>query len=123
MTNHKRHVPQTEEAAALQVLINALFEFGDVLFEPDGPNGPSLVVNNEPGTEISLTESQSDILKAAGVPVFKEKGEAPSFDDLLSATTGDARLLMEEIRDAGEEDAFVDALIQLAPRMGDAAHK
>lgn len=121
MTNAKFTAPRTEKEAALQVLINALFEFGDILFEPDGPNGPSLVVNNEPGTEISLTESQSDILKAAGVPVFKERGDGPSFDDLLSATTGGARLLMEEIRDAGEEDAFVDALLQLATRMGDAA--
>lgn len=90
MTDRESAAPQTEEAAALRVLIGALFEFGDILFEPDGPNGPSLVVNNEPGTEISLTESQSDILRAAGVPVFKERGDAPSFDDLLSATEGRA---------------------------------
>lgn len=121
MTDAKFAVPRTEKEAALQILIEALFEFGDILFEPDGPNGPSLVANNEPGTEISLTESQSDILKAAGIPVFKEGGDGPSFDDLLSAAEGDARLLMEEIRDAGEEDAFMDAMLQLAPRMGDAA--
>ena len=75
MPDRKRPAPRAEEAAALQVLINSLFEFGDVLFEPDGPNGPSLVVNNEPGTEISLTESQSDILKAAGVPTFRDEQE------------------------------------------------
>ena len=123
MTNAKFTAPRTEKEAALQILIEALFEFGDVLFEPDGPNGPSLVVNNEPGTEISLTESQSDILKAAGVPAFKEGGDAPLFDDLMGDAEGDARALMEKIRDAGEEGAFIDALLQLAPRMGDAARK
>lgn len=82
MTDAKSAAPRTEKEAALRVLIEALFEFGDILFEPDGPNGPSLVVNNEPGTEISLTESQSNILKAAGVPVFKEGGDDPSFDGM-----------------------------------------
>lgn len=40
MTNRKRPAPRAKEPAALQVLINALFEFGDILFEPDGLNGP-----------------------------------------------------------------------------------
>ena len=74
MTDRVFIAPRTEGEAALQVLIDALFEFGDILFEPDGPNGPSLVVNNESGTEISLTESRSNILKAAGVPAFEEEG-------------------------------------------------
>lgn len=105
MTNEKFIVPTTKEEAALKVLINALFEFGDILFEPYGLNGPSLVVNNESGTVISLSKSQSDILKAVGVP--------------LSATTGDARALMEKIRDAREEDAFMETLRQLASPVSD----
>lgn len=118
MTNAKFTVPTTKESAALQIIINVLFRFGDILFEPDGPNGPSLVVNNESGTEISLTEFQSEILKAVGVPTFKEDGETPSFDDLLSATTGDARVLMGKISDAHEEDAFMETLRQLTPLKG-----
>ena len=118
MTNAKFTVPTTKESAALRIIINALFEFGDILFEPDGPNGPSLVVNNESGTEISLTEFQSEMLKAVGIPTFKEDSEAPSFDDLLSTTTGDARALMGKIRDAREEDAFMETLRQLTPLKG-----
>lgn len=118
MTNEKFTVPTTKESAALQIIIILLFEFGDILFKPDGPNGPSLVVNTESGTEILLTESQSEMLKAVGVPTFKEDSEVPSFDDLLNATTDNARLLMEEIRDAGEEKNFMKAIRQLAPLVG-----
>ena len=118
MTFEKFTVPTTKESAALKIIIILLFEFGDILFKPDGPNGPSLVVNTKSGTEIPLTESQSEMLKAVGVPTFKEDIEVPSFDDLLNATTGDARLLMEEIRDAGEEKNFMEAIRQLAPLVG-----
>lgn len=118
-TNAKFTVLTTKESAALRIIINTLFEFGDILFEPDGPNGPSLVVNNESGTVISLTEFQSEMPKAVGIPTFKEDSEAPSFDDLMSATTGDARALMEKIRDAREEDAFMETLRQLASPVSD----
>lgn len=111
MTNEKFTVPTTKESAALQIIITLLFEFGDILFKPDGPNGPSLVVNTKSGTEILLTEFQSEMLKAVGVPTFK----VSSFDDLLNATTGDAHVLMGKIRDAHEEDAFMETLRQLTP--------
>ena len=115
MTNEKFTVPTTKESAALKIIIILLFEFGDILFKPDGPNGPSLVVNTKSGTEIPLTEPQSEMLKAVGVPTFKEDSEVPSFDDLLNATTGDAHVLMGKIRDAHEEDAFMETLRQLTP--------
>ena len=118
MTNEKFTVPTTKESAALQIIFILLFEFGDILFKPDGPNGPSLVVNTKSGTKIPLTEFQSEMLKAVGVPIFKEDSEVPSFDDLLNATTDNARLLMEEIRDAGEEKNFMEAIRQLAPLVG-----
>lgn len=118
MTNEKFTVPTTKESAALQIIITLLFEFGDILFKPDGPSGPSLVVNTKSGTEILLTEFQSEMLKAVGVPTFKENSEVPSFDDLLNATTGDAHVLMGKIRDAHEEKNFMEAICQLAPLFG-----
>ena len=107
-----------EESAALEVLVDSLFEYGDVLFDPDGPHGPSLIINNEPSTEISLTKKQAEALLNVGVPCFADAEKAPSFDDLLNATTDNARLLMEEIRDAGEEKNFMEAIRQLAPLVG-----
>lgn len=118
MTNEKFTVPTTKESAALQIIITLLFEFGDILFKPDRPNGPSLVVNTKSGTEILLTEFQSEMLKAVGIPTFKENSEVPSFDDLLNATTGDAHVLMGKIRDAHEERNFMEAIRQLAPLVG-----
>lgn len=105
-------VTSKEESAALDALIDSLFEYGDVIFDPDGP---SLIINNESGTEISLTEEQAEALLNVGVPCFAKEQEGPSFDDLLNATTDNARLLMEEIRDACEEDNFMEILRQLAP--------
>lgn len=107
-----------EESIALDTLIKSLFEFGDILFDPDGLNGPSLIINNERGTEISLTEERAEILRNVGVPCFADAEGTPSFDDLLNATTDNARLLMEEIRDAGEEKNFMEAIRQLAPLVG-----
>ena len=104
-----------EESIALDTLIKSLFEFGNILFDPDGLNGPSLIINNELGTEISLTEERAEILRNVGVPCFADAEKAPSFDDLLNATTDNARLLMEEIRDACEEDNFMEIFRQLAP--------
>jgi hypothetical protein len=121
MTNEKFTVPTTEKEAALQILIEALFEFGDILFKPDGQNGPSLVVNNESGTEISLTESQSDILRAAGVPVFKEGGDAPSFDGLLSATEGGAHKRFQAFR--GTDSRFRGRKIPGNPRKANKERK
>ena len=60
---------------ALDVLINSLFEYGDILFDPDGPHGPSLIINNEFGTEISLTKKQAEILRNAGVPCLSDMEE------------------------------------------------
>ena len=104
-----------EESAALEVLVDSLFEYGDVLFDPDSPSGPSLVINNESGTEISLTKEQAEALLSVGVPCFAKEQKTPSFDDLLNATTDNARLLMEKVRDACEEDNFMEVLRQLAP--------
>lgn len=104
-----------EKSIALDTLIESLFEFGDVLFDPDGLNAPSLTINNELGTEISLTEEQAEILRNVGVPRSADVEKAPSFDDFLNATTDNARLLMEEIRDAGEEKNFMEIFRQLAP--------
>ena len=64
-----------EESAALEVLVSSLFEYGDVLFDPDGPHGPSLIINNEPSTEISLTEKQAEALLNVGVPRFTDMEE------------------------------------------------
>ena len=65
-----------EESAALEVLVSSLFEYGDVLFDPDGPHGPSLIINNEPSTEISLTEKQSEALLNVGIPCFADMVKA-----------------------------------------------
>ena len=64
-----------EESAALEVLVSSLFEYGDVLFDPDGPHGPSLIINNEPSTEISLTKKQAEALLNVGVPCFADMEE------------------------------------------------
>ena len=71
-----------EESAALEVLVDSLFEYGDVLFDPDGPHGPSLIINNEPSTEISLTKKQAEALLNVGVPCFADAEKAPSFEDM-----------------------------------------
>lgn len=71
-----------EESAALEVLVSSLFEYGDVLFDPDGPNGPSLIINNESGTEISLTKKQAEALLNVGVPCFADAEKAPSLEDM-----------------------------------------
>lgn len=118
VTDITDQVTYKEESAALEVLVDSLFEYGDVLFDPDGLNGPSLIINNERGTEISLTEERAEILRNVGVPCFADAEETPSFDDLLNVTTDNARLLMEEIRDAGEEKNFMEAIRQLAPLVG-----
>ena len=68
-------VTYKEESAALEVLVSSLFEYGDVLFDPDGPHGPSLIINNEPSTEISLTEKQAEALLNVGVPCFADMEE------------------------------------------------
>ena len=64
-----------EESAALEVLVSSLFEYGDVLFDPNGPHGPSLIINNEPSTEISLTKKQAEALLNVGVPCFADMEE------------------------------------------------
>ena len=64
-----------EESAALEVLVDSLFEYGDVLFDPNGPHGPSLIINNEPSTEISLTKKQAEALLNVGVPCFADMEE------------------------------------------------
>ena len=71
-----------EESAALEVLISSLFEYGDVLFDPDGPNGPLLIINNAPNTEISLTKKQADALLNVGVPCFVDAGKVTSSEDM-----------------------------------------
>lgn len=127
ITDVTDQVTPNEEADALDVLVSALFECGDILFDPDAPVAPSLTINNEPGTEISLTHAQAKALEAVGVPCFagkrrltnipyhKKENKSLSFDDLFHATTDNARLLMEEIRDADEEDNFMEVFRQLAP--------
>ena len=60
-----------KESAALDVLINSLFEYGDILL--DSPLGPSLIINNELGTEISLTKKQAEALLNVGVPCSTEE--------------------------------------------------
>lgn len=70
-----------EESAALEVLVSSLFEYGDVLFDPNGPHGPSLIINNEPNTEISLTKKQAEALLNVGIPCFADAEKAPSFED------------------------------------------
>ena len=74
-------VTSKEESAALEVLVSSLFEYGDVLFDPNGPHGPSLIINNEPSTEISLTKKQAEALLNVGVPCFADAEKAPSFED------------------------------------------
>lgn len=123
VTDVTDQVTGKEESAALDALIDSLFEYGDVIFDPDNPNGPSLIINNESGTKISLTEEQAEALQNVGVPCFAKEQEAPSFDDLLNATTDNAHLLMEEIRDACEEDNFMEILRQLAPLIGKEGEK
>ena len=71
-----------EESAALEVLVDSLFEYGDVLFDPNGPHGPSLIINNEPSTEISLTKKQAEALLNVGVPCFVDEGKVTSSEDM-----------------------------------------
>ena len=68
-----------EESAALEVLVDSLFEYGDVLFDP---TGPSLIINNEPSTEISLTKKQAEALLNVGVPCFVDAGKVTSSEDM-----------------------------------------
>lgn len=82
VTDVTDQVTSKEESAALEVLVSSLFEYGDVLFDPDGPHGPSLIINNEPSTEISLTKKQAEALLNVGVPCFADVINAPSFEDM-----------------------------------------
>ena len=82
VTDVTDQVTYKEESAALEVLVSSLFEYGDVLFDPDGPNGPSLIINNEPSTEISLTKKQAEALLNVGVPCFADAEKAPSLEDM-----------------------------------------
>ena len=82
VTDITDQVTSKEESAALEVLVSSLFEYGDVLFDPDGPNGPLLIINNEPSTEISLTKKQAEALLNVGVPCFADAVKAPSFEDM-----------------------------------------
>ena len=75
-------VTYKEESAALEVLVSSLFEYGDVLFDPNNPHGPSLIINNEPSTEISLTKKQAEALLNVGVPCFADAEKAPSLEDM-----------------------------------------
>ena len=75
-------VTYKEESAALEVLVDSLFEYGDVLFDPDSPHGPSLIINNEPSTEISLTKKQAEALLNVGVPCFVDAGKVTSSEDM-----------------------------------------
>ena len=61
--------PANPEQAALDTLVDSLFECGDVLF--DSKNG-TLEINNLTGTEIPLTEYQRQALIDAGVPDFSD---------------------------------------------------
>ena len=73
VTDITDQVTYKEESAALEVLVDSLFEYGDVLFDPNGPYGPSLIINNELGTEISLTKKQAEALLNVGVPCSTEE--------------------------------------------------
>lgn len=75
VTDITDQVTYKEESAALEVLVGSLFEYGDVLFDPNGPHGPSLIINNEPSTEISLTKKQAEALLNVGVPCFADMEE------------------------------------------------
>lgn len=82
VTDITDQVTYKEESAALEVLVDSLFEYGDVLFDPNGPHGPSLIINNEPSTEISLTKKQAEALLNVGVPCFVDAGKVTSFEDM-----------------------------------------
>ena len=82
VTDITDQVTYKEESAALEVLVDSLFEYGDVLFDPNGPYGPSLIINNEPSTEISLTKKQAEALLNVGVPCFADEGKVTSFEDM-----------------------------------------
>lgn len=82
VTDITDQVTYKEESAALEVLVDSLFEYGDVLFDPNGPHGPSLIINNERGTEISLTKKQAEALLNVGVPCFANAGKVTSSEDM-----------------------------------------
>ena len=82
VTDITDQVTYKEESAALEVLVDSLFEYGDVLFDPNGPHGPSLIINNEPSTEISLTKKQAEALLNVGVPCFVDAGKVTSSEDM-----------------------------------------
>lgn len=82
VTDITDQVTYKEESAALEVLVDSLFEYGDVLFDPNNPHGPSLIINNEPSTEISLTKKQAEALLNVGVPCFVDEGKVTSLEDM-----------------------------------------
>ena len=53
------------KARAFDVVNDALFGYGDVLLK--GGRAPQLVINNEEGTEVSITEAAAKALREAGV--------------------------------------------------------
>lgn len=57
------------KARAFDVMNDALFGYGDVLLK--GGRAPQLVINNEEGTEISITEEAARVLKEAGIPEWE----------------------------------------------------
>lgn len=82
VTDAADQVTCKEESIALDTLIKSLFEFGDILFDPNNPHGPSLIINNEPSTEISLTKKQAEALLNVGVPCFADAGKVTSSEDM-----------------------------------------
>lgn len=52
------------------------------------------------------------------MPLWEEAGGEQTFDSLLERTTEGARILMEEIRDAGEEKNLLELVRQLTGRRG-----
>lgn len=82
VTDITDQVTYKEESAALEVLVDSLFEYGDVLFDPNNHHGPSLIINNEPSTEISLTKKQAEALLNVGVPCFVDVGKVTSSEDM-----------------------------------------
>lgn len=53
------------KARAFDVINDALFGYGDVLLK--GGRAPQLVINNEEGTEVSITEEAAKALREAGI--------------------------------------------------------
>lgn len=66
---HETRDATEAKAKAFDILNETLFGYGDVLLKTG--RAPCLTINNEPGTEVSITGAAAKALLEAGVPEWE----------------------------------------------------